>query len=78
MESTIISPSAEARKIYNMMVTRADDNDSDGLHLSLAQSIELAVTLSRRGEDCMASTAVAELRDADWIVPVDSGGWKIA
>lgn len=57
-----------------MMVARADDD----LHLSLAQSIELAVTLSRKGEDSQASTAVAELCAADWISPMDSGGWKVA
>lgn len=72
-----ISPSAEARQIYNMMVARADVNNGD-MHLSLANSIELSVTLQRMGEDSQATAAVTELREADWITPVDGGGWLVA
>lgn len=68
-----ISPSPAARQVYNMMVARADDD----MHLSLANSIHLSATLQRMGADSQASTAVAELRDADWITPVDDGGWQI-
>jgi hypothetical protein len=67
-----ISPSPEARQVYNMMAARADEG-----HLSLAQSIALSVQLKRRGCDSQVSTAVAELRDADWIAPVDDGGWMV-
>jgi hypothetical protein len=74
---TQILPSAQARQIYNMMVVRAEPAGDD-LHLTLARSIELSVTLQRRGEDAMACTAVAELREADWIAPVNDGGWKIS
>ena len=74
--ATAISPSPEARHIYNMMVTRARPCGGS-LHLSLAQSIELSVTLGRRGEDNMATTAVSELQEADWIAPAPHGGWKI-
>lgn len=74
--TTTITPSPEARAIYNMMVVRAENEDGD-LHLTLARSIELTVTLQRRGKDYMASTAVAELCEAAWIVPVDDGGWRI-
>lgn len=75
--TTTITPSPQARAIYNMMVVRAEDSGGD-LHLTLARSIELSVTLQRRGEDHMATTAVEELRDAAWIAPVSDGGWKIA
>ena len=74
--ATAISPSPEARHLYNMMVTRARPCGGS-LHLSLAQSIELSVTLGRRGEDHMATTAVGELQEADWIAPAPHGGWKI-
>ena len=56
-----------------MMVVRAEDG-----YLSLTQSIGLSVALQRMGADSQASTAVAELRDADWITPVDDGGWQVA
>lgn len=59
-----------------MMVVRAEA-DGEELHLTLARSIELAVTLRRRGEDGQAMTAVTELREAAWIAPVPDGGWKI-
>jgi hypothetical protein len=75
--TTAISPSAEARQVYNMMVVRARPCGG-ALHLSLARSIELSVTLGRMGEDSMASSAVAELQDADWIAPASHGGWKLA
>ena len=71
-----ISPSPEARQIYNMMVVRAS-NSADGMHMTLAQSIELSATLQRRGDDSQASTAVAELREDGWIAPVSDGGWRI-
>ena len=74
--TTKIEPSAQARQIYNMMVIRAEPA-GDALHLSLARSIELSVTLSRRGEDAQASSAVSELRQAEWIAPVNDGGWMI-
>jgi hypothetical protein len=67
-----ISPSPEARQIYNMMVVRSDEG-----HLTLAQSIALSVTLKRRGDDTQVGTAVAELREADWISPVSDGGWMV-
>jgi len=75
--ATAISPSPEARHLYNMMVTRARPCGGS-LHLSLAQSIELSVTLGRRGEDNTASTAVSELQEADWIAPAPHGGWQIS
>ena len=75
--STEIQPSPAARKIYNMMVVRAD-MAGEAMHLSLASSIELSVTLQRRGEDAMATSAVAELREAAWISPVNDGGWQIS
>ena len=74
--STEILPSPAARKIYNMMVIRADVAGED-MHLSLAQSIELSVTLRRQGGHD-EGTAVAELREAAWIAPVNDGGWKLA
>jgi hypothetical protein len=46
--------------------------------MSLAQSIELSVTLGRRGLDISASSAMAELQDADWIFPASHGGWRVA
>ena len=69
-----IVPSPQARKVYSMMVFRADDD----LYLSLAQSIALSATLQRRGEDSQARTAVAELREAAWIKPLSDGGWKLS
>ena len=75
--TTTITPSPEARQIYNMMVVRADDSGGD-LHLTLANSIELSATLQRRGKDSQARLAMGELQDADWIAPVSDGGWKIA
>ena len=75
--TTTITPSPEARQIYNMMVVRAEDSGGD-LHLTLAGSIELSATLQRRGEDSQAAVLVEELCDADWIAPVSDGGWKIA
>jgi hypothetical protein len=75
--ATAISPSPEARQIYNMMVTRARPCGGS-LHMSLAQSIELSVTLGRRGLDISASSAMAELQDADWIFPASHGGWRVA
>jgi hypothetical protein len=75
--ATAISPSPEARHIYNMMVTRAQPCGGS-LHVSLAQSIELSVALGRRGQDISASRAVTELQDADWISPASHGGWRVA
>jgi hypothetical protein len=72
-----IEPSPQARRIYNMMVVRAEEDD-DVMVLTLAHTIELAVTLRRRGEDAMACSAVTELREAAWIAPVSDGGWLIA
>ena len=72
-----IEPSPEARRIYSMMVVRAN-NDDGLLHLPLANSIALSVELTRMGEDGQASCAVAELRDADWIAPLSGGGWSLA
>jgi len=71
-----IAPSAEARQVYNEMVMRADDEDGQ-LHLTLANSIALSCTLHRRGVDSQAMTAVAELREADWIAPLEGGGWRV-
>jgi len=74
-----INPSAEARQIFNMMVVRAESSPPDNdLHLSLSRTIELSAVLQRQGGDAMASTAVAELREADWIVPASDGGWQLA
>jgi hypothetical protein len=41
MATTLIAPSPAARKLFGMMVARADDD----LHLTLAQSIHLSVNL---------------------------------
>lgn len=58
-----------------MMVVRADDD----MHLSLAHSIELSATLQRMGaQDSQASTAVAELQEAEWIEPHSDGGWMVS
>lgn len=73
--SSVITPSAEARQIYNMMVVRADA-DGDDLHLSLARSIELSVTLQRRGQGG-SGDAVTELCEAAWIEPGSDGGWLL-
>jgi hypothetical protein len=69
-----LEPSPEARRIYGMMVARADNYDGE-LVLSLAQSIKLSCTLSRTGRDPQAVVAVAELKEADWITPEPRGGW---
>jgi hypothetical protein len=71
-----LHPSPQARQVYNMMVTRADNNDGE-LHLTLANSIALSCTLQRRGEDGQAMSAVTELQEANWIAPVADGGWRL-
>jgi hypothetical protein len=73
---TVLTPSAEARQVYGMMVSRADNNDGE-LHLTLANSIALSCTLRRKGEDGQAMTAVTELCEANWIAPVADGGWRV-
>ena len=57
-----------------MMVTRADND----MHMSLAQSIELTVTLQRRGHERYVPQAVSELQEAEWIEPHNDGGWLIS
>jgi hypothetical protein len=71
-----IAPSPQARQVYNMMVNHADDNNGE-LHLTLASSIALSCSLQRRGEDSQAMTAVTELCEANWIAPVEGGGWRV-
>lgn len=74
--TTEIAPSPEARKIYSMMVARADQNDGE-LHLTLAQSIQLSCQLSRKGKDGQAVMEVTELSEAAWISPQPDGGWAL-
>jgi hypothetical protein len=77
MESSTVTPSPGARKLFNMMVVRAEPAGDD-LHLSLARAIELTVVINRRGDQAMMSTAMTELQEADWISPAVTGGWKVS
>lgn len=67
---TQILPGISARKLFNQMVARADD-----LHLSLANTLELAVERTRSGRN--DSTEIVELQSQQWIRQAEDGGWLL-
>jgi hypothetical protein len=71
--STILAPSPEARRLFGMMVARADED----LHLTLAQALELSCSLMRSGEDHEAHGEISSLIQAEWIDPAPDGGWLL-
>lgn len=78
--STKIAPSIEARKLFGMMVARADSSNCGGvahMHLTLAQSLELSCSLMRAGEDHEAFGTISELLQTEWIDPAPDGGWLL-
>lgn len=74
MEACIkTAPSADARRLFGLMVAHANDD----LHLTLAQSISLSVHLMRAGEDHSARSSITELVASQWIDPASDGGWLL-
>jgi hypothetical protein len=66
-----ISPSPEARKLFNAMVASADKN----LNLSLRNTLNLSVKRSRAG--IKDKVEVDQLIQEGWIKPRDDGGWRL-
>jgi len=71
METTIISPSIEARALFGRMVARSDDN----LVLQLCETMSLYVDRKYAGQQPQATAEINELVNSGWIGAHESGGW---
>jgi hypothetical protein len=67
-----VKPSQEARRLFNKLVSKADE----GGMISLSQTIALDVQLKRERHDA-TSEQVRELLEEGWIEPADDGGWQL-
>lgn len=67
-----ISPSPEARALFNKMVACADD---DTLHLNLDGTLALAVERKREGHQDGGN--IIELMQEEWIDHAPDGGWLL-
>lgn len=66
-----IKPSRQARRLFGLMVQRADTN----LHLPLSDTLELSVERTRAGHH--DGYEIGELLDEEWISPAPDGGWLL-
>lgn len=65
MINTKITPSREARKLFNQMVSH---DDGEG-HLTIDDTLMLALDID------YSTNVVAELQYHEWIEQADDGGW---
>lgn len=72
METTMISPSAEARQLFNRMSARAQAG-----RLNLMQTLLLSVDLRKEKDEPHASV-LHELQREDWITALPDGGWDLS
>lgn len=76
--AALVSPSPQARTLFNTMalVARPYAEDDLVLHVDLPTVVSLACRRQREGQSTEAGE-VAELLDQAWIRPAPDGGWLL-
>lgn len=74
-----VSPSPQARTLFNTMAVMARPYAEDDmiLHVDLPATLSLACRRQRDGLSVMAGDEVAELLDQAWIKEAPDGGWLL-
>lgn len=72
-----VSPSPEARSLFNNMAANAQPLGADvnTLHIDVGNLLVVGCQRVRQGLDAGASTEIEELLGEKWIAPAPNGGW---
>lgn len=72
-----VSPSPEARDLFNNMVAFAQPAEEYGntLLIDVGNVLVVGCQRARQGLDAMAKTEIGELLHDRWIAPAPTGGW---
>jgi hypothetical protein len=77
--AALVTPSPQARTLFNTMALVAQPYEEDDLilHVDLAAAVSLACRRQRNGLSSDAGDEVAELLDQAWIREAPDGGWLL-
>jgi|1185.fasta_scaffold106533_1 hypothetical protein len=75
-----VSPSPEARTLFNQMAVLAQPlgEGHNTLHIDVGGALAIACRRARRGEDSGAPSEISELLVEHWIAPAPDGGWFLS
>jgi hypothetical protein len=76
---TQVTPSPEARSLFNQLALRAEPTgeDENTLHITIGNTIVVSCQRAHQGLDAKATAEIGQLLDERWISPALDGGWLL-